>query len=259
MMAHVFILASCRNPALLAGTLLVFQTLRTGFPTAGVTVIGNALQGDALAAVSAACGQTGAAFTNADATIHDAWVDQLVLRQSAPFVIVDTDMVFWESVEGWQFIHPLAGEHQLPWYDEYSGCVYRERLHTCLLFVDPVEVRRRIAEWAGTIRTAPWRPQIELVRQSIQPRLNKCPVYCDTAANLYQAIGGQHFTPRQQTAYAHLHAGTWVDICQPHLTAAPDLAAAHAAVYRNGQVAREFHQREAGYLAANRKLHADKF
>jgi hypothetical protein len=84
----------------------------------------------------------------------------------------------------------------------------------------------------------PFAPQCDLVRQRYMP-VNGRPLFYDTLAGAYQALGGQKFSETQRDAYTHLHAGTWVDKLGPAL--APlvgDLRAKQTAIVRNPELGR---------------------
>src|SRR6185436_18974807 len=108
-MSSVHILATCRKPELLPYTLLVFRTLRVGFPTAAVEVTGNALQEFALKEVAHAAESIGCKFTNGQETLHHLWIESLIDSAKGPMWLCDCDMIFYAAVEGWQFETPLAG------------------------------------------------------------------------------------------------------------------------------------------------------
>lgn len=216
--SRVYILATCRKERLLPATLLVFKTLRTGFPTAEVFVHGNQLRPSHRAAVEAESRRTDCGFTQLPLpTVHDQWIDMLLQNLDEPFWICDTDMIFHSSVEDWIFCEPLAGEKQKEWMCEYTRCIHLERLHTCLMRIEPGIVRQRAEAWKRQFRFAPFTPDMSFVRQHFAPIGGK-PYFYDTCAGLYQTIGGQAFDKQQRQAYTHLHAATYADLSAPHIS-----------------------------------------
>jgi hypothetical protein len=212
----VEILATCRNLELLAATLLVFKTLRTGFPTWKARVYGNGLPKHAEYLVGVECVKNGCEFSNVQPMRHDEWISKLLKHNRQPFVICDTDMIFYESVESWQFENPFAGAYQPEFLDPYSQCVHIARLHTSLLFIRPDEVRDRAIRFAMTIPNTPvFNVKMDFVKQQIHPvsvGAVSYKAFLDTLATLYQAIHGQHFTQAQMDCYTHLNCGTWSDL-----------------------------------------------
>lgn len=247
----VHILCTVRHPALLEAALLVFRTLRTGFPENPVMVWGNALAPDDLAAVGTFTQTVGGTFLrNLPATSHDAWIEQLVNSQTEPFWICDTDMVFFAAVPSPEPCL-FAGRHEPEFDEEWTGTLHVERLHTCLMYLNPVALRCAIRAWQARI-PSPWRDsaQFPLIRQQFIPQrlsLNSKPttLFYDTCAGLYQALGGTPFTAEQDATFEHLHCGTYADVVD-----APSLAGLrrmHRSIYENPAAARGLKQSQDAY------------
>ncbi len=194
----VTILTFGAHPALAYGTLLVFKTLRVGFPTARVEVFDNGSHPEVAAAVAREAARVGATFT-ALRPQHFAAYYHWQLRERAhagPVVLLDPDVVFWRAVEGWDFGDALLAGRLMP---EGRGCgslVNVQRLHPSLLWVP---------EPAG------------LPEGGIAPRLGfrgGIPHFWDTFADLYQAHAGQcvAFDAAQLDAYDHLFHGTHLPV-----------------------------------------------
>lgn len=244
------ILASCRNPELLPGTLLVFKTLRVGFPTAEVCVHGNGLHPLIEEAVRRAANEAGAELEPIVAIRHDEWVRKIVVGEMEPCVISDTDMIFWERVDHWTFSHPWAGRLQPEYLDPCTNTVHRQRLHTSLLFVRPDEVRDRILRFDGIFPKTPVFPRsVNFFGQQLQPMRKGDRVVnylMDTGANLYHAIGGEGFTPEQLECFSHLHAGTWSDLIRNI-----PIRQAHEEIYRNPELARGLWRKQEEFYKAH--------
>ena len=232
----VHILATVRKPELLEAALLVFRTLRVGFPTAPVMVWGNALPEYAARAVAQAAQAVGAGFRNVQATQHDAWIESLLAANHEPFFIADTDLVFFEPVEA--FSAPvLAGRLEPEWCDPWTRTRRRERLHTCLMYVNPAALRMALRSWMAQI-PEPWGPlaQFPLVRQTFLPVRGGMTVCQDTFAGVWQAGIGTAFTAEQNAAFEHLNCATYADCVGTAL--GMDLALAHRAIYADPSLAR---------------------
>lgn len=248
-MKKVFILATCRNEALLPMTTLVFDTLRTGFPTAEVHVHGNALDEPAKLAVKAQCKRTRARFFDHPATIHHLFVEHLCLTETEPFVLLDTDIILFEPVEHWTFEESLAGWRIPEFNDEFTGARTRARLHTSLLFVDPVMLRADIAAWRQQFPVTVFNPTANLFHPLCLPFRGGGYFY-DTAAFLYQAVGGTAFSDRQLDAFCHFHFGTIPDVVLPRLKDGAAMMQARAAVLQNPVLGRGLWREQLRYYEA---------
>lgn len=216
----VFILATCRREDLLPYTMLVFKTFRIGFPTADLDVYcngtsGSEIWGQPLKDVVEAIG--GRLFIDDETTHHD-WIHMLLAKQTEPFWICDTDVIFYRSVEGWQFDKeaPLAG-YRIPEHnDPFTKSVTRSRLHTSLLYVNPAQVRFGKEAYQLRHPLTHFNPPADLINPLYLPFNNKT-IFYDTLAMMYHAIGGQEFTNEQKDAYFHFHFGTFSDMVLPVL------------------------------------------
>lgn len=204
---NVFILATCRKPELLPYTELVFKTLRIGFPTASVTVF---LNGDVPESVKTIAGSVGCSCT-AITTIHHRWIELLVSEQQEPFFILDTDVIFYESFEKFSFDGPLAGWRIPEWDDGFSKSITRSRLHTSLLYIDPVKVRSEIERWVHSFPNTDFTPKANLF-YPLCASLNGRRYFNDTCSLLYHAIGGQEFSDKHLNSYFHFNFGTISDV-----------------------------------------------
>lgn len=229
---NIFLLATCRKPELLPWTLLVFRSIRVGFPTASIYVHGNALPDYALQAVESACASHDCKFSNDSPTIHHLFVEELCLTQQEPFALLDTDVCFYESVEDWKFSESLAGWRIPEFQDEFTGARTRARLHTSLLFVDPVMLRQDIAAYEAQFPVTPFNPLVNLFHPLCLP-FKSSGYFHDTASLLYHAVGGQAFTDNQLDAYHHTNFGSISDLVLPRLKDKDAMRCARAALLQN--------------------------
>lgn len=231
---HIFV--SCRRPELQPLSLLVFRSLRVGFPTAPVVIHLNPSACDAstVSACQRIGREIGATVIGSSAHQHDEWIEDRLKSERDPIAIVDTDMVFYESVEGWQFRHPIAGAYEPRHLNPVTKVVHWDRLHTSLLFVRPQDLRERIAGWTWRLPRLPFKIQTSLFRQQWLVMAGHL-VLADTNCLLYQATGGDAFTPEQRDAYSHLHCGTWSDVAGVSIPGLKDL---HARTLQDPEAAR---------------------
>lgn len=245
---NVQILLTCRDAELLPAATLVFKTLRVGFPTANVTVTLNFQDGHALnynsvaAAARSSIQDAGLTAIRIDQTIHHEWIKELLERESHPFFLCDTDMVFFDSFEKWTFPEDcaMAGRYVPQFKDKFTNCITRPRLHTSLLYMNPVEIRKRVEKYFGQFPKTPFNPMPNLIYPCQFPMREGRIVrnlFHDTCCLLYQAIAGQHFTEPMLDCYAHLNFGTISDLIAPHY---PEerWRESHFAIFENPELAR---------------------
>lgn len=234
----VHILATCRKPELLPGTLLVFDTIRKGFPNYELAVYDNANGVDEYRMIAGACSWNDCNLvTHPFKVNHGDWVDALAQNESEPFWICDTDMLFWKSVEDWEFDHDvcLAGVRMPEFFDLYSKSWSQPRMHTCLLYVNPkaIEVALRPHHFPPDdpfqISRAPMVKPFWFVDHTGRR------VFYDTAAMLSNHVKCQAFTDDQRDCFDHLNAGTYFDLIRDHYDPKGDW---HERVFANPEMAR---------------------
>lgn len=233
----VHILATCRNLDLLPYTLLVFDSIRIGFPTAEIVVTGNGLVGEALGAVIGSCAATNCSFSNEQATIHHKWIERLAETETEPFVICDTDVIFFRSVEDWKFDTALAGFRIPEFVDEFTGAITRSRLHTSLMFISPKLAKSEVEKIDSTINPTPFNPPANLIYPLCLP-LNGRMYFHDTMSLMYHAIGGTEFDAHQKDAIFHFNFGTLSDMVLPRLKNGAEIGAARDAILKNHDLGR---------------------
>lgn len=234
---NVKILCTCRSPELLDYSLLVFKSLRVGFPTADILVVGNALPDFAFESVRLAAKANDCAFGNGPETIHHKWIERLLETETELFILCDCDMHFFESVEDWAFQTALAGFRVPEFYDEFSGAITRARLHTSLLFIDPVKVREAVKAYESKIADTPFTPKVNLIFPLVLPLKDRS-YFHDTCSLLFQAIGGTSFTDAQLDAFTHLNFGSCSDIVLPRLSNGDKMKQWREAVLNNPELGR---------------------
>ena len=249
MTATINILATVRNPALLDAALLVFKTLRTGFPTWPVRVFGNGLTGDALDQMANAATSNGCEFVWIPQTTHDAWIETLIETQGQPFGICDTDMIFWHNMESLLSVpEHFSGRFEPGFNEEWTGCWHVERLHTCLMLLNPQTIRAWTRHWMTQhVPSVFPAAETQFIRQHFVPQRGGKPLFYDSTAGLWQAGIGTPFTPEQDAGFEHLHCGTYADVIGKHLSV-DNFAANQRAICANPELARGLkHQQDFYY------------
>jgi len=220
---------------MLPAATLVFKTIRVGFPKAPLKVFPNdqPAELDSILKASAAVG--GVCYPQfLDNCRHDVWILHLLDTEPGPFWICDTDIVFWKKFEHTPDGSALAGVRVPSFYEPWTGTQYRERLHTCLMRIDPEAFRASKAKYMDSFPQEPFHPFLMFVPQQWQAeRINGRVTnhFYDTLAMAWHAFGGQEFTPEQILSFDHLNCATYADLIAPSLDF--DILGAHKAVYED--------------------------
>lgn len=228
---NVHILATCRDISLIQGTLLVFDTLRVGFPNAHVKVHLNNPVPESKQQILDACKKNICDVSETE-TIHHEWIENLIKINHEPFYILDTDVIFWRSFEGFEFDCPLAGRRIPEWNDEFTKSRTRARLHTSLLYIDPKSIEDCLIKYRSKFPNTVFNPFPNLIYPLSVPFKGGAYFY-DTCSMLYHAVGGQSFTDYQLDSYDHLNFGTIPDIVLPHLSDGKAMDLARKTIYKN--------------------------
>ncbi len=208
------ILATCRNLDLITSTLMVFKSLRAGFPMANIQVYGNGLADEVACLVSTEAHKNCATFCRINQTSHGAWIESLLHNEREPFWICDTDVEFNDRVQDWFPSPPdsllFAGRYEPEFFEPWTQSRHMSRLHPSLMWFNPRPLRAAIRTWPGK---HPFFSSIEktLIRWSFVPAQGKLFFY-DTCAGLHHALGGQAFDRDQNECFRHTFAGTYSDL-----------------------------------------------
>lgn len=221
-MLSVKILVSVPDARSFDACTLVFNTLRTGFPTAKIHVDINGMCSPEHTVAIEEKAQRADCFTKRLVkTVHlGDWIRNAVEGHifDWPLVILDADTVFWKSVEDWQFKPEtlLAGYYNPQMWNDFAKCVSVARLHTsCLWFPNVSELRAQIVKAypqshgkAGEY--CPCDPFMPAVRFTSGQAF-----YWDCCANLYQMLGPsrcERFGPEQKECFDHLNSASFYDV-----------------------------------------------
>jgi hypothetical protein len=219
------VLCSCRNPELWTASILVFKTIRTGFPDAKILVTDNGLDSklfDQLKQVVAPLDIE--ILPGFKPIVHHTWITGLLQTENEPFFICDTDVIFWDRFPVEAFAgHTMAGRLIPKFFDAVTQCITHSRLHTALMYLEPVAVRFGVEKYYKRFPNLPFnnlRP--DLVTGRITP-IAAAPaglaqngyfydLFHDTCSMLYVTVGGRAFTDAELDCYDHLNCGTYSDL-----------------------------------------------
>lgn len=188
---------------------IVFETLRTGFPSAEIEVgVAGGSHGKLGLMKSLGCKVHFYPYM-----YHPDWIRARVNGYDGPMVLLDGDVIFHEKAEHWEFEKMLAGYCVPMIWNDFSKCIAFPRLHTSFLWIkDTKELRRQIIDAYPESRQDfgeycpfdPFSPRVMFIHGK--------PHYWDTCCGLYQALGGTHFNEKQKAAYTHLHSASFYDV-----------------------------------------------
>ena len=195
----VVILTYCEHPALAYGALLVFDTLRVGFPTFDIVVVDNGSHPDVVPQIEAAAAKVNALFKpmarHNFVDHYNWWLCEQQLSNA--IILLDPDVMFWGNVEDWTFDGAIAGR-LIP--DLKMGDVTSlARLHPSFTWVPDVARLRALG-----------------VSVALRHKDNK---FWDTLASIYQdhLSECQPFTEQQLDCYDHLFYGSHFPAIEPRL------------------------------------------
>lgn len=181
------------------GALLVFQTIRVGFPSARVVVVDNGSIPEILTQIESECIRVGAELVKQERQDFTNFYS-MALSGGKDIAIVDPDVVFWESVEGWEFNALMAGR-KIPDLVRY-GVRSLARLHPSMIFIPDAdklqeEIERRTVRGINTIG-------------QYSAYMNGEAVFWDTLAPIYQMMPNMchEFTCSELDFYDHLFYGS---------------------------------------------------
>jgi len=259
----VHILVTCRKAEMLPAATLVFKTVRVGFPDAPIRVCLNQAyrqewpyqwEEQIRGAMKAAKPER--ILTCAIA--HDSWISALIEVERNPFWICDADVAFWKEFKHEPDGSALAGVRVPSFFEPWTRTQYRERLHTCLMRIDPLAFRESCLDFKQSFPLEPFKPRIDYVYQQWQPELTEGEIgmkrvvhFYDTLAMAWHAFGGQEFTQAQIESFDHLNCATYADLIAPSLDF--DILGAHKAIYENIELARGSWGKQFEWFAAHRE------
>jgi hypothetical protein len=222
----VVVITHCRKLELLrGGTLLVFGSLRTGFPTADVTVVDNGSLREARGEIRAAAESVGARYVQLESTNHEDTLGWCIERARGSLVFVDPDIMFWERCEDWDFGDALLVGRYIPGFfaddrqlrahalPPATEMLYvQPRLHPSFLWLPSVEEFR---SWLAAFRTE--HPGFSAIRSGNRPMPEtggRVWMWAEAFCMGSLALGSRAraFTAKHLDCYDHLFVGSHIDL-----------------------------------------------
>ena len=249
---HVFIQTYCEHPALAYGSLLVFDSLRIGFPSANVTVVDNGSHPEFLPKLRNACARVGALLHERPRGPFLRFFEEILIGQWQNVAIVDPDVMFWDNMESTNVGGLLSGR-KIPDLVNF-GVTSVSRIHPSMVFIPDVPALR------DEIQRNHVRSVNVLGQVAVHLRGEK--LFFDTLAPLTQMLGEKAvaFGPNELDKYDHLFYGSHLPVIQPglhddgatmraHVAAAMGNSASLRGLWREQEKA--FKQANSGAIPAN--------
>ncbi len=230
----VFVLVTVRTNPPAPGSVMVFDSIRKGFPTSSIHLQLNSVLPEAYDAILNKVERLDSAILfRLEPTIHHDWIRSLIESESDPFWICDTDVMFWDSVEEWRPKEAAIMGRRIPqFFDEFTGAITRARLHPSLMYIDPLLLKQKVVEWRRQFTDTPFNPLADVINPLMVAWKEKAYFY-DTMSMLYNAIGGQPFTDDQLDCYDHMNFGTIEDLVLPLLKDGVFMRGLRQSIYKN--------------------------
>jgi len=207
----VFILTWCNSLDKLYGSLLVFNTLRVGFPTADVFVIDNCSIESAVPYIESAAVNVNAKFFSLRNEVnHYDHIRNIIFScdENDKIFIIDPDVIFWDNVEIFDTEKAIAGRLIPEFFDEYTNTITKARIHTSFLYLSNV---KRIKDCI--INTKKKYFESDLIRP-VMVKDGKKWLRWDTVGQLYENIVDdcEIFDDVMNDKFDHIFCGSHLDI-----------------------------------------------
>ncbi|MEE9238244.1 MAG: hypothetical protein V3U58_01645 [Thermodesulfobacteriota bacterium] len=214
----VYITTCCQKSEQKYGSTLIFKTIRVGFPTADITVYDTSTVQEARLEIARLaekqdCKYVGLGFR----TPLDAFIKAFVRGEYGTTILLDSDLCFWQSVEGWGFGDYLLAGRFIPEYqDEFTGCLILARLHTSFIWIHDVKLLRNKIE-ENSRKFLGFDPYINFTYKDAN---SDNWVFLDCGASLFSAFESEVFSfgEKELNSYDHLFCGSYADEVFPRLS-----------------------------------------
>lgn len=188
---------------------------------------------------------------------HASWLCELILNETSPFWVVDADVVFFDVMEDIDSPCSILGRYEPAFYEKWLDSYKTERLHTCLMRINPVKLRVEFGQFLKRFNVSLLErfgfdvSLMEYIKGSLIPTNTK-PLLYDTMSKLYHVVSCAQFTSEQNLRFEHLHAGSYASEVT-HI--GERLTHLHERVCDNLNVARGLQFQQQRYYEENRIIY----
>jgi hypothetical protein len=234
------------NPKTECSCTLVLDSIRTGFPTANLSIwFNNMANGKDIAPYVEKLGTDDDKYWVTVCPVrwhHARWIEMIVRNhhrdgeEKEPCIIIDGDMIFWESVEDYvvQSEALYAGMYVPMIFNDFARVVSMPRIHTSFMWIpDTDKLLDKVTEMypysdqphGNYCPLDPFGPRVSYI--------NHFPIFWDTCSTLYNMAGGQHFDAQMLSKYEHLNSASFYDIMLERLDNKKGFEALHSHYVKN--------------------------
>jgi hypothetical protein len=240
----VILCTNVQNAAAFKPATLTFKTIRTGFPTWPIEVFDNGSQEFFTPIADLADSIDARFFPLRERIPYHDFIAREVRCNIQGIVFVDTDIIFYGSLEHLITNGPLAGR-VLPWfYNDYVEAYQVPTIETAVLWIpDPPSLQLAIekANFDPVLCPFdPWTPRIGYLP-------DKTPIFWDVGANLYNHLGGYAFPETVVSQYAHIRCGSILDKVVPRMRVGEKLLSLHRQAQEDPKSLRDLWLRQKRY------------
>lgn len=204
---------------------LILDTFRVGFPTEEIFVAENHFSYGA-SETELRCRKLGFKYYKYPTQKHhpDFIEDWVMADLDEPLVVLDPDIIFWSDCE-WMVktddqFH-LMGHITPAHWNHWAKMMYAARVHASfMIFPNVKRLQARLAELVDVAEYRPFNPFRAFTVFDSQR-----PMFFDTCANLYHAVGAVGFKEKHLNCYDHLNSASFyremleLFASEPHLRA----------------------------------------
>jgi hypothetical protein len=209
-MKRVYVLTYCKDIQQLYGAMLVFDTIRVGFPTAEIIVVDNNSIPDAVIEIEKAADKVNAKFIKLEKEVFHHEYLRFILNSEndeAQIYIIDPDVIFWENVETFTTNKLMAGRLIPEFFDAYTNVLTKARIHTSFLHIPSVSLLR------DQINIMENEYRADLIKY-ITLKTNDEWLMWDTFAQVFECLHSdiEVFTEEKNECFEHIFCGSHLNL-----------------------------------------------
>jgi len=204
----------CDHKDKMAISFLFIATIRVGFPTYPIYVHWMGGVEKAKLKLMEICAQCNFQLEEDLQGTNITLMEHLCKISQEDFILADSDLVFFDSVEGWNSHEFLSGELIPKFVCPVAFALTQPRLHTALLFVHkPQDMMHKIKTLYRPLlpQFCPYNPFVPTVVYH-----EGKPIFYDGCALLFHQLRGEAFPPSMLDKYEHMYAGPYIDTIPRH-------------------------------------------
>ena len=206
----VYVLTFCKDINQLYGSLLVFDTIRVGFPTAEIIVVDNNSITDAVIEIEKAAYSVNAQFVKLEnQVLHRDYLRYILNCENddAQIYIIDPDVILWENVETFTTNKLLSGRLIPEFFDAYTDTITKPRIHTSFLYIPSVKLL------INKINALENKYCTDLIKYATL-KINGNWTMWDTFGQVFECLHSdiEIFTEKQNDCFDHIFCGSHLNI-----------------------------------------------